>query len=154
MTDIQAALGLAQLRRYPDLLARRRELVGRYEAGLAASGVSMLSHYMGDADADGFASSGHLMLVRLPGRTRALRDQLIERLALDGVASNVHYKPLPLLTAYRNLGFDIADYPNALAQFENEITLPLHTLLTDDDVDYIVDRFNVHLRALDAEGVA
>ena len=154
MTDIQAALGLAQLRRYPDLLARRRELVGRYEAGLADSGVSMLAHYMGDADADGFASSGHLMLVRLPGRTRALRDQLIERLALDGVASNVHYKPLPLLTAYRNLGFDIADYPNALAQFENEITLPLHTLLSDDDVDYIVDRFNVHLRALDAEGVA
>lgn len=136
MTDVQAALGLAQLKRYPGLLARRRELVERYEAGLEGAGVTALKHYDGDADADGFASSGHLMLVRLDDRSRAFRDELIARMADAGVATNVHYKPLPLLTAYRDLGFDIADFPNALAQFENEITLPLHTLLTDEDVDY------------------
>ena len=141
MTDIQAALGIAQLERYPQLLARRREIVERYEASLADAGVTLLRHFEGDPDTSGFASSAHLMLVRLDGRDRAFRDELVERLALAGVASNVHYKPLPLLTAYRDLGFDIADFPNALAQFENEITLPLHTLLTDDDVDYVVDQF-------------
>ena len=141
MTDIQAALGLVQLKRYPQLLARRREIVGRYEAGLADAGVTLLKHFEGDADADGFASSAHLMLVRLDDRDRAFRDALIERMALAGVATNVHYKPLPLLTAYRDLGFDIADFPNARAQFENEITLPLHTLLTDDDVDYVIEQF-------------
>ena len=153
MTDIQAALGLVQLKRYPDLLARRREIIRRYETGLADAGITLLRHLEGDADADGFASSGHLMLVRLDERSRAFRDELIVRLAEAGVASNVHYKPLPLLTAYRNLGFDIADFPNALAQFENEITLPLHTLLSDDDVDYIVEQFRRRKHEMEAEGI-
>ena len=141
MTDLQAALGLAQLRRYPALLARRRELVERYEEGLADAGVSLLGHYEGNPDTDGFASSGHLMLVRLDGHDRTFRDELICRLAEAGVSANVHYKPLPMLTAYRNLGFDIADFPNAYALFVNEITLPLHTLLTDADLDTIVSTF-------------
>ena len=153
MTDIQAALGLAQLRRYPALLARRRDIVGRYEAGLAGAGVTLLRHFEGDAATDGFASSAHLMLVRLDGRSRAFRDELIERLAGAGVSSNVHYKPLPLLTAYRDLGFDIADFPNALAQFENEITLPLHTLLSDGDVDCVVERFRRCKSDMEREGL-
>lgn len=148
MTDLQAALGLAQLRRYPALLARRRELVERYEAGLADLGVDVLRHY-----GDGNESSGHLMLVRLPGKTSAFRNALIERLAGDGVSANVHYKPLPMLTAYRDLGFDIADFPNARAQFENEVTLPLHTLLSDDDVDYVVEAVHRAWATLEAEGV-
>ena len=148
MTDIQAALGLAQMRRYPTLLARRRELVGRYENGLADLGVDVLQHYGED-----FASSGHLMLVRLPGKSAAFRSALIERLADAGVSANVHYKPLPMLTAYRDLGFDIDDFPNARAQFENEVTLPLHTLLLDDDVDYVVGAFHRAWDALEAEGV-
>ena len=152
MTDLQAALGLAQLRRYPALLARRRKLVSRYEAGLANAGVSLLRHYDGDGDRDGFASSGHLMLVRLNDRSRAFRDELIERLALAGIATNVHYKPLPLLSAYRDLGFDIADFPRALAQFENEVTLPLHTLLSDDDVDYFGEQFCCGKRPREAGG--
>ena len=154
MTDMQAALGLAQLRRYPSLLARRKQLVGMYEAGLSDAGVTLLRHYEGDPDADGFASSGHLMIVRLDGRSRAFRDELICRLAEAGVSSNVHYKPLPLLTAYRNLGFDIASFPNALAQFENEITLPLHTMLSDEDVDTIVREFKRCKREMEAEGLA
>ena len=154
MTDLQAALGLAQLRRYPALLARRREIVERYERGLANAGCTWLVHYDGDAATDGFASSGHLMLVRLTGKTRAFRDALIERMGEAGVATNVHYKPLPLLTAYKNLGFNIADYPNALAQFENEITLPLHTRLSDDDVDTVIDTFMRCKAELETEGVA
>lgn len=153
MTDMQAGLGLAQLRRYPALLVRRRQLVERYEAALADAGVSTLQHYCGNPDEDGFASSGHLMLVRLTGKSRAFRDELIERLAQTGVASNVHYKPLPMLTAYRALGFDIADFPQAHAQFENEITLPLHTLLTDEDVDYITEQFKACKTAMEKEGL-
>lgn len=149
MTDLQAALGLAQLRRYPGMLARRRELIARYEEGLADLPLDILRHY-----GDNFASSGHLMLVRLIGKSSTFRNTLIERMAEDGVATNVHYKPLPLLTAYRNLGFDIADFPHALAQFENEITLPLHTLLSDDDVDYVVATFKRAYAALEAEGIA
>lgn len=167
MTDMQAGLGLAQLRRYPGMLARRRELVACYEAGLAGLDVDVLRHYAdasganassaNDAAArsasEGTASSGHLMLVRLLGKSQAFRNALIERMADDGVSTNVHYKPLPLLSAYHNLGFDIAHFPNALAQFENEVTLPLHTLLTDDDVDYVVEAFKRAYRALEAEGV-
>lgn len=153
MTDIQAALGLAQLRRYPSLLARRHEIVALYERGLADAGVELLQHGAGDPDVDGFASSAHLMLVRLEERSRRFRDQLIERLAQAGVASNVHYKPLPMLTAYCDLGFDIADFPNALAQFENEITLPLHTLLTDEDVHTVVREFLRCKAELEAEGL-
>lgn len=154
MTDMQAAIGLSQLRRYPDLLARRRHIVERYEEGLAESDVTTLKHCEGDADADGFASSFHLMLVRLNGKSRAFCNQLIERLALAGVSTNVHYKPLPLLTAYRNMGFSIQDFPNALAQFENEITLPLHTMLTDDDVETVIREFVRCKRGLETEGVA
>ena len=148
MTDIQAALGLAQLRRYPASLARRRAIVERYERKLGECDVELLRHYGED-----FESSGHLMLVRLTGKSSAFRNALIERMADDGVATNVHYKPLPLLTAYRDLGFAIADFPNALAQFENEVTLPLHTLLSDEDVDYVAGSFKRALDGLEAEGV-
>lgn len=148
MTDLQAALGLAQLRRYPGLLARRRELVQHYESGLADLAVEAMQHYGED-----FASSGHLMLVRLLGKSSTFRNILIERLAESGVSANVHYKPLPLLTAYRNLGFHIDDFPSALAQFENEVTLPLHTLLSDDDVNYIVEAFHCAYASLENEGI-
>lgn len=167
MTDIQAALGLAQLRRYPGMLARRRALVARYEDGLADLPVTTLRHYedacgtdaahadddAARANAEGFSSSGHLMLVRMPGKSQEFRNALIERLALAGVAANVHYKPLPLLSAYRNLGFSIEDYPNALAQFQNEITLPLHTRLSDEDVDYVLEQLHEVWAQLEAEGV-
>jgi len=132
MTDIQAALGLVQLRRYPQLLQRRKELIERYEANLADLPIDIMQHY-----GEGFHSSGHLMLTRLRGANSDMRNRVICEMGERGVACNVHYKPLPLLTAYRNLGFEMADYPNAYAQFENEITLPLHTLLSDDDVDYV-----------------
>lgn len=153
MTDIQAALGLAQLKRYPALLARRHEIVARYEDGLRDAGVTLLKHAEGNPETEGYASSAHLMLVRLTERSRAFRDELIERLAQRGVSSNVHYKPLPLLTAYKNLGYDIADFPNALAQFENEITLPLHTLLSDDDVDTVIAEFIDCKQAMESEGL-
>lgn len=143
MTDIQAAIGLAQLDRYPGLLARRREIIERYEAGLAGTGASAIEHFGGGA-----VSSGHLMLVRVPGIDEAARNRIIELMAENGVAANVHYKPLPLLTAYRNLGFDIADFPNAYAQYRCEITLPLHTLLSDDDVDYVIEAFKQALEAV------
>ncbi len=147
MTDIQAALGQAQLRRYDELLARRHEIAHTYTYTLAPLELDVIAHEGFD-----FRSSAHLTLVRLPGRTRSVRDQLIERMAHDGVATNVHYKPLPLLTAYQKLGFRIEDFPNAYAQFENEITLPLHTHLSDDDVDYVCERFAWHLADLDAKG--
>lgn len=153
MTDILAAVGLAQLQRYPGMLARRKDMIARYERGLADAGVTLLKHYEGDPMADGFASSGHLMLVRLDGRSQEFRNKLIEQLAEAGVSSNVHYKPLPLLTAYKDLGFDIADYPNAFAQFENEVTLPLHTKLTDEDIDFICETFCAAKQALETEGL-
>ena len=166
MTDLQAGLGLAQLRRYPGMLARRRQMVARYMRNLADLDVSILQHYRAAdgsdacdvddaaarADASQESSSGHLMLVRLNGCGRQLRDRIIELMAEDGVATNVHYKPLPLLTAYRNLGFDIADFPNALAQFENEITLPLHTKLTDADIDEVCRCLHQAISQAKAEG--
>lgn len=136
MTNIQAALGLSQLKRYPSLLVRRKEIIDRYNQGLADLPLDILDHH-----GENFTSSGHLMLVRLTGKNEAFRNALIEYLGEHGIASNVHYKPLPLFTAYKNLGFDIADYPNAFAQYQNEITLPLHTLLENDDIDYIVEHF-------------
>lgn len=136
MTDIQAALGLVQLRRYPGLLDRRRKLIGLYEKNLTQAPVSTMPHYTEE-----YSSSGHLMLVRIDGADQDVRNLVIQKLGERGIAANVHYKPLPLLTAYKNLGFKIEDYPNAFAQFENEITLPLHTLLSDDDVDYICQNF-------------
>lgn len=136
MTDIMAALGLAQMKRYPDILARRKEIIEKYNEGLKNLPVSVLEHFGND-----FASSGHLYLVRVHDKTREECNKIIEKMAEYGIATNVHYKPLPLLSAYKNQGFNIKDYPNAYAMFENEITLPLHTKLTDEEIDYIIDSF-------------
>ena len=134
MTDYAAAIGLVQLDRYEGLLARRREIIEMYNAALLPLGVKVLPHYTDDA-----ASSGHLYIMEIPAINAEKRNQLIISLAERGITSNVHYKPLPLLSAYKNLGFDIADYPRAYSHYEREITLPLHTLLSDDDVEYITD---------------
>lgn len=141
MTDIMASIGLVQLKRYPEILNRRRQIIGMYDKGLEGLNVKVLKHYGED-----FASSGHLYLVRLCGKTREECNQIITKMAEAGVATNVHYKPLPMLSAYKNLGFDIADYPNAYAMFENEITLPLHTKLTDEEVQYVIETFRQSLR--------
>lgn len=143
MTDILAAIGLVQLRRYDDILKRRREIIERYNTRLSGYNVQTLTHY-----GDGFASSGHLYLVRLNGASVTERNMVIERMAERGIATNVHYKPLPMMTAYKKLGYDIADFPNAYAQYENEITLPLNTCLSDDDVEYIMDAFTDILSSL------
>ena len=132
MTDIMAAIGLVQLRRYPELLEKRYALVRLYNELLKDCGVEMASHFREDE-----VSSCHLYLTRLTGKTMAQRNEIIEKMAEQGVATNVHYKPLPLLTAYKDLGFASKDYPNACAQFENEITLPLYSTLTEEDVRYI-----------------
>ena len=132
MTDIMAGIGLAQLKRYPGLLEKRYKLVRLYNQLLSDCGVEHAPHFREDE-----VSSCHLYLARLTGKTMAQRNEIIEKMAQRGVATNVHYKPLPLLTAYKNLGFDIKDYPNALAQFENEITLPLYSTLTEEDVRFI-----------------
>ena len=134
MTDVMAGIGLAQFRRYPDMLKRRQEIIERYNAALSDCNVQVLNHY--DKD---HASSGHLYLVRLLGRDTEYRNRVIEQMAERGIACNVHYKPLPMMTAYKNLGFDIANYPNAYAQYVNEVTLPLHTRLSDEDVEYITE---------------
>ena len=136
MTDIMAALGLVQMERYPKLLERRHEIVDKYNEGLKDLPVAVLNH----KDAN-HCSSHHLYLVRLLGRTREETNKVIEQMAERGIATNVHYKPLPMMTAYKALGFDIKDYPNAYHFFENEITFPLHTKLTDEDVDYIITNF-------------
>ena len=130
MTDIMAAIGLVQLRRYPELLAKRRRLVELYNGLLAGRGVEFAPHIREEE-----TSSFHLYLTRLTGRSMEERNAVIEAMAREGVASNVHYKPLPLLTAYRNLGFDIKDYPNALAQYQNELTLPLYSALAEEDAE-------------------
>ena len=129
-----AAIGLAQLRRYPELLARRREIIAMYDAGLADTGVQTLRQA-----GDDFQSSGHRYLVRVPGFGVEQRNALITKMAEAGVATNVHYKPLPMHTAYKNLGFSIEDYPQAFCMYQNEITLPLHTLLTDEEVSYVLE---------------
>ena len=134
MTDIMAAIGLAQLERYPALLQRRREIIGIYDNILKNSNIQVLNHY-----SDEHASSGHLYLTRLLGKDVEQRNAVITRMAERGIATNVHYKPLPMMTAYRNLGFNIADYPNAYKLYSNEITLPLHTLLTDEDANYVAE---------------
>ena len=136
MTDISAAIGLVQIRRYAELLKRRRDIVERYNEALKSCHVQVLNHYGEDHQ-----SSGHLYLVRLLGKDSTFRNEVIRQMAERGIACNVHYKPLPMMTAYKNLGFDIKDYPNAYHQFENEITLPLHTRLTDEDVAYIIGNF-------------
>ena len=136
MTDIMAAIGLVQLERYPGMLARRREIIGRYNEALRGCGVRVLEHY-----GENHESSGHLYLTRLSGRDESFRNGVIERMAEREIACNVHYKPLPMMTAYKNLGFDIKDYPNAYNQYRNEITLPLHTCLTDEQVEYVIENF-------------
>ena len=133
MTDVVAAIGLKQLERYPEMLTRRRELIERYDAAFKPLGVETLPHYTDDHQ-----SSGHLYLTRVPGITPEQRNEIIIKMAELGVATNVHYKPLPMHTAYKNLGFDIKDFPNAYAQFANEITLPLHTCLTDEQVEFVI----------------
>ena len=118
------------------MLKRRKEIIEQYDAALRPLGVGTLDHYT-----DQWESSGHLYLTRIPGITPEQRNEIIIKMAEQGVACNVHYKPLPMHTAYRNLGFDIADYPNAYAYFKNEITLPLHTSLSDEDVEYVIERY-------------
>ena len=136
MTDIQAALGLVQLKRYEGMLERRRQLIALYDSYLKPLGVEPLPH-----QGEGYASSGHLYICRVLGVSPDERNAIIEAMAERGVATNVHYKPLPLLTAYKDLGFDIADYPHAYARFANEVTLPLHTCLTDEQAHYVASTF-------------
>ena len=134
MTDIMAGIGIAQLRRYPSLLARRREIIGKYDEKIKDRLAITLDHYGAD-----HASSGHLYLTNVFGANEQQRNEIIKKMALRGVASNVHYKPLPMHTAYKELGFDIKDFPQAYARYANEITLPLHTLLSDEDAEYVID---------------
>ena len=136
MTDVAAAMGLAQFKRYNAMLARRRELIERFDSKLIPLGVEVLKHY-----SDSYSSSGHLYITRIPGITAAERNEIIIKMAERGIACNVHYKPLPMHTAYKNLGFDIKDYPNAYLHFANEITLPLHTRLSDEDANNIIDNY-------------
>lgn len=136
MTDIMAALGLVQMKRYSQMLQRRKEIIQRYDQLLKAIGVKVLNHY-----SDTHQSSGHLYITRIPNISTEQRQTIIEQMAERGIATNVHYKPLPMMTAYKNMGFDIKNYPNAYAHFANEITLPLHTRLTDEEVDYIIENY-------------
>ena len=136
MTDIMAAIGLKQFERYPQMLARRREIIERYNAALKNLNVEVLDHY-----GDDHASSGHLYFVRLLGKDVEYRNEVIIEMARREIACNVHYKPLPMMTAYKNLGFDIADYPNAYDHYRNEVTLPLNTCMTDEQVEYVIENF-------------
>ncbi len=134
MTDINAAIGLAQIHRYSDMLARRKEIINRYDNAFADLPVASPVHY-----SDDYSSSGHLYVMKLNGFNEQQRNNFITEMAESGISVNVHYKPLPLHTGYKALGFDIKNYPNAYKQFENEVTLPLNTCLTDDDVSYIIE---------------
>lgn len=135
MTDIMASLGLAQFKRYPEILDRRKEIIGKYDALLSELQVTPMKHYEAT-----YQSCGHLYLLRLNGKDEAFRNDVITKMAEKGISSNVHYKPLPMHSAYQNLGFKMEDYPNAFDMYKNEITLPLHTLLTDEDIEYVVGR--------------
>ncbi len=136
MTDILAAVGLAQFERYPQLLKRRKEIIEKYDAALRPVGVSTLSHYTEE-----YQSSGHLYITNIPGIDLHQRNEIIIKMAEHGIACNVHYKPLPMHTAYMNMGFNIKDYPNAYNHFTNEITLPIHTKLTDEEIEYIIENY-------------
>ncbi len=136
MTDVMAGIGLAQFMRYPEMLRRRREIIEKYNEGLKGCNVAVLGHY-----GDDHASSGHLYLVRLLDMDVEERNAVIEKMAERGIACNVHYKPLPMMTAYKAQGFDIADYPRAYDMYRNEVTLPLHTRLSDEDVEYVISNF-------------
>ncbi len=142
MTDIAAAIGLKQLERYGDMLARRKELINRYDRAFLRGGVVSLEHFP-DSDS---SSSGHLYMLRILKADECGRNAVIERLAEKGIAANVHYKPLPMLTAYRKLGFDISDFPNAYGLYKNEISLPLNTVLTDEQADYIIETVSGELK--------
>lgn len=133
MTDIAAALGLAQFKRYPAMLNRRRAIIEKYDGAFKSQGIKTLTHYC-----ENYRSSGHLYITRIPDINEEKRNEIIAKMAERGVACNVHYKPLPLLTAYKNLGFNIKDYPNAYKNYENEITLPLYTSLTDEQIEYVI----------------
>lgn len=141
MTDVAAAIGLKQFERYPEMLKRRKEIIEKYDAAFNPLGVLTLPHYTAE-----HASSGHLYITRVPGITDGQRREIIIKMAEKGVACNVHYKPLPMHTAYKQLGFDIKDYPNAYGQYENEITLPLHTCLKDEEVDYVIECYTEVLK--------
>lgn len=143
MTDIQAGLGVSQLQRYDEMLERRHEIIECYNRHLSSLGLNLLEHR-----GDKFSSSGHLYLVRVPGLKEKQRNRLIEMMATAGIATNVHYKPLPMFTAYKEIGFDIRDFPNAFSQYQNEITLPLYTSLSNEAVDYISSTFKKSLRKL------
>ena len=136
MTDIMAGIGLAQMKRYPGLLERRKEIIGRYDAAFKPLGIEVLPHYT-----DEWQSSGHLYITRVPEIGIEERQEIIVKMAEAGIATNVHYKPLPMMTGYKKMGFDIKDYPNAYARFVNEITLPLHTKLTDEEVEYVITNY-------------
>ena len=136
MTDLTAAIGLVQLKRYPQMLSRRRELIERYDEALKGLPLQVRDHYTSE-----HTSSGHLYQVRLLGKEAEERNEVITEMARRDIACNVHFKPLPMMTAYKNLGFDIKDFPNAYNQFKNEITLPLHSRLTDEEADYILTNF-------------
>lgn len=140
MTDIMSALGISQLNRYGKMLNRRKEIVSKYNDAFQSENVQMLEHVTSCSE-----SSFHLYITRLLGENEEFRNKFIEKLAESGIASNVHYKPLPLLTAYKNLGFDIIDFPNAYDMFKNEVTLPLHTLLTDDEVEHVIKAYKENL---------
>ena len=137
MTDIAAAMGLAQFARYDGLLKRRREIIEKYDGAFRPLGIQTLAHYTEDHQ-----SSGHLYITRIPGITQQQRNEIIVKMAEAGIACNVHYKPLPMMTAYKNMGFDIRNYPNAYDYFANEITLPLYTKLTDGEIDYIIQKYS------------
>ena len=136
MTDVVAAIGLKQFERYPEMLKRRKEIIGRYDAAFKPLGVEVLTHYTAD-----YQSSGHLYITRIPWADDETRRKIIIRMAEEGVSCNVHCKPLPMHTAYKKLGFDIKDYPNAYDRYKNEITLPLHTCLTNEEVEYVIETF-------------
>ena len=136
MTDVHAGIGLAQLSRYDEILKRRKEIITRYDNAFRPLGIKTLNHYT-----ENHQSSGHLYITRVPNITLEQRQEIIIKMAEAGIACNVHYKPLPMMTAYINLGFDIKDYPNSYEQFKNEITLPLHTCLTNEDVEYVIENY-------------
>ena len=136
MTDIMASIGLAQLKRYPGILNRRKEIIGKYDEFLKQFNVSLMNHYTNNS-----SSCGHLYIVRFNGKSVEYRNAFITKMAERGVATNVHYKPLPMHTGYINLGFDIKNYPNAYHMYENAMTLPLHTCLTDEDIEYVLSSF-------------
>lgn len=142
MTDVAAAMGLAQFERYESILTRRKKIIGRYNAAFKPLGVKVLNHYTEE-----YTGSGHLYITNIPGITLEQRNEIIIKMAERGVACNVHYKPLPMHTAYKEMGFDIKDYPNAYGWFKNEITLPLHTKLTDEEVEYVIEQYTEVLKA-------